>query len=175
MTGVHLMWLAKVYLPLAVPISATPAADPTDNILPTMPHVSVTSSHWKCGISGCILRIENMTGILSTIAEVAPRNTLVVVGPHWPYIFVEAISRYPIKANPPTLNMTPKKNSSVSHSTIFIALKISYSISFSLNTRYLYFGTQIIWYWHYAIKHVIICQIYSWFFPLVCYGDNRLS
>jgi hypothetical protein len=57
----------KVYCPLEVPINATPAAEPTESSVPPTPQVSVISNHWKWLISGPILRIANITGILSII------------------------------------------------------------------------------------------------------------
>ena len=42
---VHFRWEANVYSPLACPITATPAAEPIDNIEPPTPAVKVTNNH----------------------------------------------------------------------------------------------------------------------------------
>ena len=68
-------------MPRAWPMTATPAAEPIDNIEPPAPAVSVISSHWNKSISGDISSTANITGILSISAEAKPTRILAVVGP----------------------------------------------------------------------------------------------
>ena len=80
----------KVYEPRACPMSATPAAEPTDSIEPPTPAVSVTSNHWyrpsgPDPMSGFMPSTANITGTLSRIAEMTPTPTLATVGPSSPY------------------------------------------------------------------------------------------
>src|SRR5437667_177253 len=56
-------------MPRACPISATPAAEPIDSRLPPTPVVSVISSHWPSGMSGCIVSTAYISGMLSSTAE----------------------------------------------------------------------------------------------------------
>ena len=125
MTGVHLRCPKNVYLPLACPISATPAADPIESKLPPTPAVSVTSNHCISSITGFICRIATITGILSTMALRTPTRLFASVGPKPSYIHSLAKERYPIKPSPPTHIITPKKNNSVSHSARATCLKLS--------------------------------------------------
>ena len=71
----------KVYWPFDCPISATPAADPTDSMLPPTPQVSVMSSHWPWSMAGFICSTAYMIGMLSTIADSVPMVMLAQVGP----------------------------------------------------------------------------------------------
>jgi len=75
-----------VYVPLAVPIKATPAADPIASMLPPVPAVSVTRSHCPRDITGSMDKTANITGILSTIAEKIPTSEFAMVGPRSVYI-----------------------------------------------------------------------------------------
>ena len=74
-------------------MSATPAADPIDSMLPPTPAVSVTRSHWFKSISGCICSTATMTGMLSTMADRIPTSVLAIVGPNSTYMYAETMSR----------------------------------------------------------------------------------
>ena len=71
-----------MYTPRACPMSATPAALPTDSSEPPTPAVSVTSSHCPRSMAGLAVSTANMTGMLSTTAEASPTATLAQVAPH---------------------------------------------------------------------------------------------
>jgi len=72
MAHVQRKFATNVYVPRACPMSATPAALPTDSGEPPTPLVSVTSSRWPVDISGAICSTPNMTGTLSITAENRP-------------------------------------------------------------------------------------------------------
>ena len=71
----------------------------------------------------------NITGILSTIADKIPTIEFAIVAPKPIYSISETNDKYPIKPSPPTLRMTPKKKSKVSHSAHEIFLKKSNLLS----------------------------------------------
>ena len=110
MTGVHFKCPKKVYIPFDCPIKATPAAEPIESILPPTPAVRVTSNHCESGIEGSMVNTANITGMLSTIADKIPTSMLAFVAPKSVYINAETYSKYPMKPNPPTAKITPKKN-----------------------------------------------------------------
>ncbi len=82
-----------MYTPRACPISATPAALPTDRSDPPTPAVNVTSSHSDSDIGGCISSTENMTGMLSMTAESTPTSRLARVAPRSVYSHSERPAR----------------------------------------------------------------------------------
>ena len=81
-----------MYSPREAPISATPAAEPTESMLPPTPQVRVIRSHWPWSIGGFIWITAYMIGMLSTIADSAPMTTLAQVWPQPSYSSVEASS-----------------------------------------------------------------------------------
>ena len=107
MAHVHFRWDANVYSPLACPITATPAAEPIDNIEPPTPAVKVTNNHWYKSMSGEIANTANIIGMLSKIAERTPTRILALVTPKSPYIQFEPIVRYPRAPSPPTHKIIP--------------------------------------------------------------------
>ena len=73
--------------------------------------------------------------MLSTIADKTPTIELAIVGPNPSYNISETNDRYPIKPKPPTLKITPKKKSNVSHSALEIFLKKSNLLSSFLDCK----------------------------------------
>jgi len=74
-------------------VRATPAADPMASMLPPVPAVRVTRSHWPWDMFGSMVRTANITGMLSTIADSTPTRQLAQVAPRSVYMNLDTSDR----------------------------------------------------------------------------------